>query len=92
MKKRTNKYKCKKIQQSDDSGDNKDSGDVDYNDDNSTLAKSGVGKPFDDSTSNLGISDSDEYVCETKETAKPPTYGIDLDLGPYWNQRQIYIC
>ena len=27
------------------------------------------------------MSDSDEYVNETEETIKPPTYGIDSNFG-----------
>ena len=50
-----------------------------------------MGKPVDDSTLNLGVSDSDESVSEAEETAKPPTYGIDSDFGDelYWNNDTV---
>ena len=60
MKKRTKKHKHQKIQRRDCSGDDNDSGDDDYNDDNGTTSKSGVEEPVDDSTSKIGVSDSDE--------------------------------
>ena len=83
MKKRTKKHKRQKIQQSNDSGEDDNSGDDDYSKNNNTTSKSGVGKSVDDSTLNLGVSDSDEFISETEETSKPPNYGIDMDLRPY---------
>ena len=48
-------------------------------------------EPVNDSTSNLAASANNEYVSETEETSKTPTYGINSDLGPYWNNGTVVI-
>lgn len=58
MKRRTKKYKHQKIQQcKDNSGEENDCDDDDYNDNDSSMLKSGVGEPINDSTSSFGVSE-----------------------------------
>ena len=66
MKKRMKNHTHQKNQHINDSGDNDDSCDNDYNDNDSTKSKLVAREPNNDSTLNSGVNDSDESVSKSQ--------------------------